>query len=182
MLDGMVLPLTHKQIDLKEETVDVEIDVMEMDSPLEDVDYHILRALFHIGTKFRSADGFWIPASSTAKWLKANNYSMKSIDIGKRMKALGFTLIKRLGEAKYRWVNRKKLMALIKNYNDVGISMEAMTNSYEEIKLAVFECLLTDGDISELEFDIETIKKAVREFNALEREDAEGWVKAMTDG
>ncbi len=90
------------------------------------------------------------------------------------MKKLGFSVMKRRGGGKFRYVQRDKLSELIEMYN-TGKSMAILSN-YDSIKREVYECYLNDGDIDALGLDPEMVKKASREFMSMDEEDAKGWL------
>lgn len=155
--------------------VDIEITVLEMSAPIEDADYHLLRGLFYLGKKFKDEKGFWINPGDVSRWLEANRCPpVTPKDIGDDMKKLGFSVMKRRGEGKYRYVQRDKLSELIDMYN-TGKSMALLSN-YDSIKREVFGCYLNDGDIDELGLDPEMVKKASREFMSMDEEDAKKWL------
>lgn len=159
-----------------DDVVDVEITVLEMDAPMEDADYHLFRGLFYLGKKFKDEEGFWIMPGDISKWLEANRCPpITPREIGSKMKKMGFTVDKRLGDGKFRYVRRDKLSELIEMYN-AGKSTTLLSN-YDSIKREVFECYLNDDDIDELGLDLEMVKKASREFMSMNEEDAKRWLE-----
>jgi hypothetical protein len=164
------------KINLEDDNVvDVEITVLEMDAPLDDADYYILRGLYYLGKKFKDEEGFWINPGDISKWIEANRCPpITPRDIGIKMKKLGFSIEKRLGQGKFRYVRRERLLDLIEMYNS-GRSDMSLSN-YTAVKREVFECYLNGGDIDELGLDIELVKKASREFMSIDEEDAKKWL------
>ncbi len=151
-----------------------------MAAPLEDADYHILRALWHLGRKFTEEDGFWIQTGDVAKWLEANKCfekPMSANDVGKNMVKMRFKTKRRIGKGIFRWISRKKLMNLIEEFNDTGDIKEIEEQQATMIKLEVFKTLLDGGDLDELTYEVSLIQKAVKEFNALTFDDAKRWVE-----